>query len=387
MDYYSKRAEELEPQIIADYEWLHQNPELGNEEYETADYIEKKLKELEGVEVLRPCPTGVMGILKGSRPGKTVAFRADIDALPVEELACVPYRSKKPGVMHACGHDGHVAMLLGAAKMLWEKREELAGEIRFLFQPAEEVVVGGAVDMIKGGALEGVDLVFGAHLDVLNPVGSFGLHAGPLMASTSSFEIVIEGKGGHAAFPFQTVDTVYIAAQIIEAVQGIVTRNVSAMNRAVITITQLKGSTASNIIPAKVVLGGTLRVLDEECEETLRQRLEEVVKGCCHTWGAEGSIVFSEGMKALINPAEIQPQVEEAVKKCADSVIYEDSPVLGGEDFSAYLQGTPGYYYKVGAKPENGQVYPHHNPNFHLSVKGLAKGAAVCATLLTDAVQ
>lgn len=387
MDYYSKRAEELEPQIIESYQLLHQNPELGNEEYETADYIEKKLKELDGIEISRPCPTGVMGVLKCARPGKTVAFRADIDALPVEELVDVPYRSKKSGVMHACGHDGHVAMLLGAARMLWEKREELSGEIRFLFQPAEEVTVGGAVDMIKGGVLEGVDLVFGAHLDVLNPVGSFGLHIGPLMASTSSFEIVIDGKGGHAAFPFQTVDTVYIAAQIIEAVQGVVTRNVSAMDRAVVTITQLKGSTASNIIPAKVVLGGTLRVLDAGCEDTLRQRLEEVVKGCCHAWGAEGDIVFGEGMKALINPAEIHPQVEKAIKKCADAVIYEDSPVLGGEDFSAYLQEKPGYYYKVGARPENGKIYPHHNPNFHLNVKGLARGAAVCATLLADAVQ
>lgn len=268
MDEYWVRAEKLEPRIIGWYQRLHENPELGFQEQETAAWIENVLKEMDGVEVSRPCPTGVMGVLKGSCLGRTVAFRADMDALPLEELAQVPYRSKKPGVMHACGHDGHVAMLLGAARMLSERREGMPGEIRFLFQPAEEVMPGGAVQMIRGGVLEGVDQIFGAHLDVLHPVNSFGIHTGPLMAASSAFRITIEGNGGHGAFPFQTVDTVYIAARIIEAVQGIMTRKISAMDRAVATITQMQGSGAANIIPATVVLGGTLRVLDVECQET-----------------------------------------------------------------------------------------------------------------------
>lgn len=387
MGNYSARAEELEAQIIQWYQRLHRNPELGFQEWETAAFIERMLGDMEGMEVSRPCRTGVMGVLKGRSPGKTVAFRADMDALPLEELADIPYSSQKPGVMHACGHDGHVAMLLGAARMLSEKREWLAGEMRFLFQPAEEVLPGGAEQLIHGRAMEGVELVLGAHLDVLYPVNAFGLRAGPLMASSTSFQIVIEGNGGHAAFPFQTVDTVYVAAKIIESVQGVVTRNISAVDRAIITITQLQGSTASNIIPARTVLGGTMRVLDESCEERLRKRLEEVVKGCCTTWGAAGSIAFSQGIKALENSAELLPGIEQSIKKCTGATVYEDAPVLGGEDFSAYLQKAPGFYYKVGAKPENVQVYPHHNPYFTINLKSLAKGAAACAAVLTDAVQ
>lgn len=382
---YTKRAEELERWIISCYEHLHRCPELGFQEWKTAEFIESELNKMDGIEVSRPCKTGVMGILRGVHPGRTVAFRADIDALPLEELAEVSYASWEKGVMHACGHDGHAAMLLGAAKLLSEQREELSGEIRFIFQPAEEILPGGAVRMIEGGVLEGVEQIFGAHLDVLHPVNSFGICAGPLMASSASFEIKVEGKGGHAAFPFQTVDTVYIAAQIIIAVQAIVTRNISAVDRAIITITELKGSQASNVIPAEVRLGGTIRVLDTECEEILRKRLAEVVRGCCETWGAEGSITFSTGLHALVNQPELLPAVESAVRKCPGTRLYEDTPVLGGEDFAEYLQKVPGCYYKVGARPESGEVYPHHNPRFHLNEKALAKGAAVCAQLLTDA--
>ena len=241
--------------------------------------------------------------------------------------------------------------------------------------------------MIKGGALEGVDQIFGAHLDVFHPVNSFGLHVGPLMASSLSFEIVVEGEGGHAAFPSQTVDIVYIAAQIITSIQGIVTRNISAVHRAVITVTELKGSTAPNIIPEKVTLGGTMRVLDVDCGEILKQRLQEVVKGCCETWGAKGSVIFSTGLPALVNLPEMRPLVEQAVKKCQGTQVYEDTPVLGGEDFAEYLQRIPGFYYKVGARPEMEEVYPHHNSHFRINEKALTKGAAVCAQLLTDAVK
>ncbi|MDO5407034.1 MAG: amidohydrolase [Eubacteriales bacterium] len=385
MEDYRKRAEELEDTVIEWYQWLHRHPELGYREQETADFIAAQLSAMDGIEVTRPCETGVLGILRGVRPGRIVAFRADIDALPIEELAEVPYRSEHPGVMHACGHDGHAAMLLGAAKILSGMRRELAGEIRFLFQPAEEVQPGGSNQMIRGGAVDGANLIFGAHLDVLHPVNSFGLLAGPLMASTASFEIEIEGKGGHAAFPYQTVDTVYIAAKVIESVQGVVTRNVSATNRAIVTITQMQGSTASNIIPAKVTLGGTLRVLDEECEEIIRKRLAEVVEGTCSTWGAVGKITFSEGQNALINPRKLLHQVEASIWKCPGAVVYEDQPVLGGEDFASYLKKVPGFYYKVGAKPEHTEVYPHHNARFVINQKALAKGVAVCVSVLLDA--
>ncbi|MCB7319270.1 M20 metallopeptidase family protein [Lacrimispora sp. 210928-DFI.3.58] len=387
MEDYVLEAEKIEEQIIGWYRHFHENPELGFHEKDTADTIADILSGFEGITVTRPCKTGVMGVLKGSFPGRTVAFRADIDALPIEEQADVPYRSKRPGVMHACGHDGHAAMLLGAAKLLSERKDILAGEVRFLFQPAEEVLPGGAADMVKGGVLEGVDLILGAHLDVLYPVNSFGLHGGALMASSSTFQIEIEGKGGHAAFPYQTVDTVYIAAKIIEAVQGVVTRNVSATDRAIVTITQLQGSSAPNIIPQKVVLGGTIRVLDKGCEEILKKRLKEVVEGCCATWGAVGRIEISTGTLVLENPAELVEKVKESIKKCRGAEIYEDTPVLGGEDFSVYLQHVPGFYYKVGARPENGEVYPHHHACFHISLKALAKGTAACAALITDALK
>lgn len=382
---FSERMRGMEGELSQWFQWLHRHPELGLQEYETADYIEARLSELEGIKVTRPCRTGVMGVLKGPFPGRTVAFRADIDGLPVKELAEVPYRSEHDGVMHACGHDGHAAMLLGAAKALWEMRKKMRGEIRFLFQPAEEIQPGGAVQMIEGGAIDGVEAIFGAHLDVLHQVNTFGVLSGPLMASSSSFKIEITGTGGHAAFPEQTVDTVYAAARVIEALQGTATRRIHAADRMVITVTQMEGGIASNIIPERVTLGGTLRILDEACETELKRHLKETVEGCCAVWGAEGTIRFEEGQKSLINSRELEEQVKRAILVCPGASVYEDTPVLGGEDFSAYLQYIPGFYYKVGAKPDCGTVHPHHHSRFVINQKALEKGAAACAALLWDA--
>lgn len=381
-----KLEESLAPQVLAWFETIHAHPELGLKETRTSDLIVRALSAMDGIEVSRPTPTGVMGVLRGGKPGRTIAFRADIDALPVQEQTGAACASRVPGVMHACGHDGHVAMLLGAAQVLSEKREELCGEIRFLFQPAEEIA-SGACEMIAAGVLDGVDRVYGAHLDVLHPTGSFGVKEGPLMAATHTFAIDINGKGGHAAFPHTAIDSVYVAAQVIVALHGMMSRSVNAFHRAVLTVTQIKGSEASNVMAETVSLKGTVRVLDPECEQKLFSQLERVAHGICQANGATCTVTHSCDCPGLVNPSDEYAFVcDQLRKRFGDAAVYEDDPVMGGENFSEFLAAVPGCYYKVGAAPTDGDVYPHHNPKFHFDTAALGYGVRACVAILEAAL-
>ena len=382
---YPRISEQLEKRVIAWYEAFHRYPELGLMETKTSDLIAKSLREMEGMRVSRPTATGIVGTLQGGRPGRTIAFRADIDALPVQEQTGSPNASAVPGVMHACGHDGHAAMLLGAAMLLSEKRQSLCGELRFLFQPAEEIA-GGACEMISAGVLEGVDEIYGAHLDVLHPTGSFGVREGPLMASTYDLSIQIHGKGGHAAFPHTATDSVYIAAQLILALHGMISRSVDAFHRAVLTIPQIHASEAGNVMAETVTLGGTVRVLDPGCEEMLFPKIEQISRGICQANGAECTVEWKCKCPALCNPPEGYRFVCDTLRKnFGEDCVYEDAAVMGGENFSEFLKILPGCYYKVGAAPVDGKVFPHHNPQFHFDPAALRGGVEACAAILEAA--
>lgn len=388
IDKINQYVDSIEDEILEWQRYFHMNPELGFKEYNTSQYIYDILNQLDGFEVTRPVKTGVVGILKGNKKGKTIAFRADIDALPMQERNIGEYVSKVDNVMHACGHDGHTAMLLGAAKVLSNMKNEINGEVRFIFQPAEEVPPGGAKAMIEARVLEDVDYIFGVHLDAIQDVGTFGVKSGPIMSNTNNFEIEIIGSGGHAAFPEQSVDTVYVASQIVVALQGILPRNFSAFNRAVITTTNFEASDAYNIIPKYVKIGGTVRILDPECEEELTKRMEEVVKGICAMNRATYNFKIIPGYNILTNDDELSNHVYNTLRSIVgEDNIYEDIPVMGGEDFSAYLKSTKGCFYKVGGRKEkDGIVYPHHNSMFEINDKAYSIGTKGCVNVIINAL-
>ncbi|MCT4566603.1 MAG: amidohydrolase [Maledivibacter sp.] len=385
-----KKVKEVLSLVLDAKRYFHMNPELGFEEYKTSQYIYDALKSFKGIdEVDKVAQTGVLAVIKTGREGKTVAFRADIDALPIKELNEGEYISKVDGVMHACGHDGHAAMLLGAAKILSEIKDTLCGEIRLLFQPSEEKAPGGAKAMIEEGVLDGVDYIFGAHLDALTPPGSLGIKPGSIMANSGSFKAKIIGDGGHAAFPHQSIDTVYTASQIVTALQGIIPRNINAFNRAVLTTTIFKGSDANNIIPKTVEIGGTIRILDPECEDTLKSRIEDVIGGICKMNGASYELELDMGYPILYNDIELSNKIKEIFTDITwEDNVYEDSAVMGGEDFARYLQCVRGCFYKVGGRKEkpDGKVYPHHNSKFEINDSAYENGVRSCVAIISSAL-
>lgn len=384
---WSNAEKRVQPKVLHWYQQIHRHPELGLQEYATSELIAQTLQQLPGMVVERLTETGVVATLRGGREGGTVAFRADMDALPIQEQTECAWQSQNDGVMHACGHDGHVAMLLGIASVLAEEREQMAGTVRFIFQPAEEIGAG-AKELIAAGALQGVNRILGAHLDVLHPTGSFGIKSGPIMAASHIFQIEIHGKGGHAAFPDQAIDSVYIAAQVIQALHGIVSRHVNPFHRAVLTVSQMQASNAPNIIAETVRLGGTVRVLDSACEKILFEQMEKQVQGICQANGASCTIIHDCITPMLDNTERECRFVSDVLAETfGKEAIYQDNVVLGGENFSEYLQDLPGCFYKVGAMPTDagGIVYPHHNAHFRFDPDALMYGVRAGVTLLKQA--
>lgn len=353
---------------------LHELPELGFQEFKTSEFIESQLRAFGGIEVWRPTPTGVVGILQGQRPGKTVAFRADIDALPIREDPALDPCSHVDGVMHACGHDGHTATLLGTAKVLSRLREQLAGKILFLFQPAEECPPGGAAAFVKAGVLNGVDMIFGMHYHVPEDPGVFLVKPGPLFASTYSFDIQIIGKGAHAAFPQSGVDTVLLASNVVVALNGIIPRSIDNAQRCVLTVTGIQSACSYNSIPDVVHLLGTIRMLDRRCEAELLTRVREVVQGLCSIYHAQCEIDIRKGYDLV----ESTPRIAEAVRSVlaahfGSGKVIEPVPLMGGEDFSAYLHEVPGCYFRAGTrkvKPD-GSVAPPHSGGYQFNDESL----------------
>ena len=374
---------EIEDKIIQIRRKIHEYPELSYKEYNTAKLVAETLKEL-GIEVKVGVglPTAVVGIMKGSRPGKTVALRADMDALPVEEMTDLPYKSKVKGVMHACGHDAHVAMLLGAAMLLSKNKEMLAGEVRFIFQPAEEDgSLGGAKPMIEAGVMDGVDYVFGIHVFSKFPAGVFATRKGPIMAVPDSFKITVRGKGGHGSAPHETIDPIYIALLIANAIYGIPARQIDPVQPFVISITSIHSGTKDNIIPDEAIMEGTIRSLDEGVRQKAKSQMEKIVKSICEIYNAECKVEFKDDVYPLtVNDPETTEEVMRVLSQI--SKVVETEPLLGAEDFSRFLQKAKGTYFFLGVRNEQlGCVYPNHSSRFCIDESVLKLGALAFAVL------
>ncbi len=368
---------ETEEYIIAMREYFHENPELSFKEFKTADRLEKELKDM-GLNPKRITETGIIADIKG-KGKKTVAIRADIDALPVTEENKVDYVSKNKGVMHACGHDTHMAMLLGAAKMLIAEKEKLNGNIRLIFQPAEELPPGGAVGMIKNGALDGVDYIIGQHIMGFIPAGKIAIYYKEMMANADEFDIKIHGKGGHGSAPQDSIDAVYITAHLIEMLNTIVSREIDPQEPAVITTGTVNSGYRYNIIAAHAELTGTVRTFNIEVQEKIIKRIKDILEGLKSIYGIEYEYEYKKGYPVLVNNEKIAKYIEEAAKRVVgkDNIIYP-KPNMGGEDFAYFLQKVPGSYYFIGgSNPERGIDSMNHSPTFDVDESALYTGAKV----------
>ncbi|QQD84599.1 MULTISPECIES: M20 family metallopeptidase [unclassified Jeotgalicoccus] len=373
--------DELNEEIISIRRHLHQHPELSFEEVETPKYI-AEFHEVLGHEVRTSVGgNGVVAYLKGEHDGPTVALRADFDALPIEEETELDFKSVNEGVMHACGHDGHTATLLGVAKALNKHKNELHGNVVFIHQHAEELPPGGAKPMIEDGALEGVDVIFGTHLQAQLPLNEIAYRTDALQASSDSFEVKILGKGGHGAMPQDTKDSILIASQLVNNFQQIVSRRVNPLQSAVLSVCSFEAIGPYNIIANTAKIKGTVRTLNEETRELMEQEMERVIKGTCELSGADYEFNYERGYPVLINHKEETEFVVKVAETVPDvATVKEIEPIMGGEDYSYYLQEVKGTYIFTGAQPDNtDNPYPHHHPKFDINEKALLTAAKVLA--------
>ncbi|MFH0068437.1 M20 family metallopeptidase [Peribacillus sp. NPDC056705] len=381
----------VKDEVVSWRRYLHANPELSFQEVQTSEYVYNLLKTFSGLEVTRPTKTSVLGVLKGGKQSSekqlTIAFRADMDALPIQEEANIEFRSKNPGVMHACGHDAHTAMLLGAAKVLSEKRDEIGGEIRFIFQHAEEMPPGGAIELVEKGVVEGVDYAFALHVTPYERSGSICMREGVLCASNDDFEIKVIGYGGHASTPELTVDPIAVGVEIASNIQHIVSRKLPALNSPVISITQFHGGSALNIIPETVVLGGTIRAIDPDIRIKAKNYVNQIVKGITEAHGARYEIVWHEGYESVVNDKEavrITREVAEGIFR-KENVIHVEEPLFGGEDFSAIAQKVPSSMQFIGVHHEDfGEAHPLHHPKFKIDEAALQYGVDYFVGIATE---
>lgn len=369
-------------------EWrrrFHREPELSFQERRTAEAIAAELRRL-GLAVRTGVGgTGVVGTLKGRGGGRCLALRADMDALPVSEETGRPYRSKIPGRMHACGHDAHCAMLLGAARLLSAGRGRVKGSVKFLFQPGEETPPGGALGMIRDGAMENpkVDAAFGLHVDSSLPTGRIGIRVGPMMAASDNFRILVKGRGGHAARPHNCLDPVLAASQIVAALQSIVSRRVDPAAPAVVTVGRIAGGTKHNIIPETVELEGTARSIDPHTARMMPVWIREVAENTARAGGLKAEVHYERGYPVLSN----DPKMAAFARKTAVDLLGRSAamdiahPLMGGEDFAYYLKKAPGAFLRLGSCSGPSTSYPWHHPKFDIDEKALPAGARLLAAL------
>ena len=306
------RVNELADEILSNRRWLHQHAELSFHEIETSKYIRESLEKIGGgLIITQPTETSVMAVLRTGRPGPVIASRADIDALPMEECNGLPFASQNKGAMHSCGHDGHAAILLGTAKILTERQNELCGEIRMIFQHAEETPPGGAPEVIAAGVLDGVQEVYGLHLVSVQKTGSFGIRAGVLTSATDRFDITVRGAGGHSSMPYACKDPITTGAEIIMALQTILSRRIKASEQAVISICQVNAGEAYNIIPDTMTITGSVRTYSAEVRASIKRMLGEIAQGVAGAHGASSEYVYSEGYDSVYN----DPKLTEAAEK------------------------------------------------------------------------
>ncbi|MDA8234298.1 MAG: amidohydrolase [Clostridia bacterium] len=381
------KVEGIKARVIEWRREIHRNPELGFEEEKTAALVAGVLEGL-GLEVTRVAGTGVVGLLRGAKPGKTIALRADMDALPIEEESGVDFASGCPGVMHACGHDAHTAILLGTATVLTGLREQLSGQVKFIFQPSEERPPGGAEPMIAEGVMESptVDTVVGLHVVPHLPAGFVGVKPGSVMAAADNFDLAILGKGGHGATPHLTVDPIVIAAEVVLALQAIPSRRVDPLEPIVITVGEIKGGQAPNIIPEKVYLRGTIRTLNQILRSKAPKLIEQTVKGITEAHGAAYELEYQPGYPVVINHEETVQLVREAASQVLgeDRVVVIPRPTMGGEDFAFFAQKAPGCFFFLGVARQGEVIYPWHHPKFNLDEEALPAGVAVFCQTVVD---
>ena len=378
--------DEILPGVVADRRHFHENPELAFEEFKTAAYVADRLQQL-GVEDIKTGVgvTGVTGLIRGGKgDGKVVMLRADMDALPILEEVNAEYKSKVDGKMHACGHDAHTAMLLGVARILLQHKADFKGTVKLLFQPAEEVPPGGAQAMIKDGALENpkVDAALGLHVAADMPAGQIGWRVGAGSAGSDRFRAVIKGKGGHAARPQNAVDPVVIAAQIVMALQTLVSRETDPMDSVVLSTTAVLAGEAFNVIPDSAEMRGTVRTISAHAREHMEKRVPEVIRGIAETMGATAEITYIKGYPSLQNDADMADLVRRsAIEVAGEDQVIESELGLGGEDFSYFSLEVPSCFFRCGTRNEERDiVWGHHHPRFDVEEEGFVNGMATMAT-------
>lgn len=388
----------IEPQVITWRRYVHQHAELGFQEVKTSAYIAETLRKMPGIEVQTGIArTGIKAIIKGGKPGPVIALRADMDALPVEERNELPFRSiqramwqgRETGVMHACGHDAHVAMLLGAADVLSRIRADLPGTVVLLFQPAEEGG-GGAFEMMKAGVMDNpkVEAVFGQHISASLPAGAIGYRPGAAMSSADTFQIVVKGVGGHGALPWQTKDPIVTAAQIVTNLQSVVSRQADLMQGAVVvTVGQFNSGNRTNIIPEDATIAGTIRTLNETTRQKMREALTRLAKGTADASGLTADVQITPGYPVLSNDVDLTRRVLGSLQRSA-ALVREIPPLPSSEDFGAYTQSAPGLFWFLNAPPQDDKAgAPNHSPLFQIGEKHLKTGVKALVNVSIEYLQ
>ncbi|KQO04561.1 M20 metallopeptidase family protein [Paenibacillus sp. Leaf72] len=386
--YALEKLQHLYPEMVQWRRYLHQHPELSFQEEKTSRWIAGKLAEFgcefeEGVGGY-----GIVVTIKGEQPGPVVALRADIDALPIQDEKQCDYASTVPGIMHACGHDGHTSSMLAIAKFYQEHRSDIKGERRLLFQPAEEVTPGGAIHMIRDGALAGVDVIYGIHLWAPLPFGQVSTRAGAFMAAADEFTIEIIGLGGHGGMPHKGIDTIVVGASLVQSIQSIVSRSINPLHPSVISIGSFQAGTTNNVIAERCLMKGTVRSFDEESRYFIHERLKQVIEHTCQMYGAKYDFQLRVGYPAVIN----NEHEAERFFRVAEPMLGEGNAVRGdemmvAEDFSYYLDEVPGCFMMVGAgNGDTSTSYSHHHPKFDFEEGAMLKSAELLIRLAEDYV-
>lgn len=364
---------------------FHMHPELSGQEFETAAYVKTKLAEFGIPLVDKYSAPNVIAFFKGTEGKKTIALRADMDALPIEEEGDKPYISTVPGVMHGCGHDGHTATLLAVAKWMSANPHLVKNNILFIFQSSEEASPSGAKQLVEEGILDNVDVIYGIHYMSNVPLGKIGFATGPAMASCDDFDIIIEGKGGHGGNPHETIDPIYIASHLIQAFQSIISRNLNPLHAGVISIGGLQAGNSYNVIPDKVKIQGTMRALTYEGAELMHKKTAQLTEAICSSFGAKGYYQFIEGTPPLYNHPEACEFAKDIIEKTfGEDVFLSYDPVLGAEDYSYYLKEKVGAFINVGMQSEKSQ-YPHHHPKFDMDEEAIPAGIELMIQLALHA--
>lgn len=384
---FLKEAREIKDEIVKNRRYFHQNPEVGFEEFNTSKTIVEYLNSL-GIENKVICKTGIVGLIHGNGEGPVIALRSDLDALPLDDRKNVEYASKVKGKMHACGHDGHMSILMAVAKLLNKHRDKFNGTVKLIFEPAEETI-GGAQFMIEEGALEDpkVDAIIGLHVSELLDSGTIGLRYGVVNAASNPFKITIKGKGGHGAHPEDCVDPIIAGCNMVNALQTIVSRELSPHNPAVVTIGRFIGGTAANIIPEEVVLEGVIRTITKEDREHAKKRLKDICNGIATAMRVEVNIEIVEGYPCLYNNDSLVELGEKVFKKVLgeDNVLLNIPPSMGVESFAYFTEKAPALFYFLGTRNiEKGIHHPAHGSLFDLDEEGLVYGVALQSAMAVN---